>query len=375
MSEDIEVHVFGGKRGESIAIRLPGEQWGVIDSYAKRRTEPNSNATARFLSDRGISKIRFLCLTHPHADHYRGINQLIEAFDPDDIWIFGATTHRDLHERVAIILKSQAESSNLPDGGSATEEVGELVEFLDRVRDRFRDHGRNPQLRVIRLQLEQPLLKLPADPPVVMTALAADGRSVLLYEESLTKCFSAQQGFLADKVPSVNHNLIAGGVLLEYGQARLIFGSDMEVEAWGEAVKVFEPAGRLQSCLVKVSHHGSENGFCDGLWLRMSPNKSAIAVLTPYVSQGLPSPKGLTEVQRHAKRTFSASLSAASLSNDWKAERTAFADLSVDALIGLRSVFPTAHPQRNNLEGHCSFTVSSTGAVTCFPDGEAGEIR
>src|SRR6266851_162014 len=101
MIEPIEVHVFGGKKGESIALKMPGNLWGVVDNYTPVLADPRTNASLRFLESRGVNRLNFLCLTHPHTDHYRGMSYLLDRFDPDRVWLFGATTHRDLHAKVA----------------------------------------------------------------------------------------------------------------------------------------------------------------------------------------------------------------------------------------------------------------------------------
>lgn len=36
MNESIEFHVFGGKKGESIIVRLPGDHWGVVDMDSRK---------------------------------------------------------------------------------------------------------------------------------------------------------------------------------------------------------------------------------------------------------------------------------------------------------------------------------------------------
>src|SRR5262245_9777673 len=114
MSETLEIHIFGGKKGESIAVRLPGNHWGVVDNYTPKTDDPSSNPTLRFLEKQGVTKLRFVCLTHPHADHYRGMRHLLTKFNPQSVWIFGAMTHRYLHAKVAQVLKHKAASSHLP---------------------------------------------------------------------------------------------------------------------------------------------------------------------------------------------------------------------------------------------------------------------
>jgi beta-lactamase superfamily II metal-dependent hydrolase len=372
MIEPIEVHVFGGKMGESIAVRLPGDLWGVVDNYTPKLDDPQTNPTLRFLQDRKVNRLCFICLTHPHLDHYRGMAYLLERFCPERIWVFGAMTHRDLCEKVAAILRLKADSTRIT--ADDDEAAGELVRILDLIRDRYETAVIADRPDVRRLELGQQLLELRTDPPVTIDAIGVSGGQLMLYERSLQSCFDAGDNFLAERVPNVNHNRISGGLLIEYGTARIVLGADIEEEGWEETLKVFGDGGRLGSVLVKVSHHGSTNGYCEGLWQQLSPGKAAVAVITPYVSQDLPSPAGLSHVSNHARQTFVTSLSAVALATDWLREGsdTDLPAISFDVLVALRSLFPKSSRPSDRLEGRCSFLVHQDGAISHEEDGEAG---
>lgn len=67
----LEVHVLGAGRGESIVLRLPDGGWGVVDCCASSSSDESKNSTLEFLRSRNIKELEFLCLTHPHDDHYK----------------------------------------------------------------------------------------------------------------------------------------------------------------------------------------------------------------------------------------------------------------------------------------------------------------
>ena len=156
--------------------------------------------------------------------------------------------------------------------------------------------------------------------------------------------------------------------------ARIILGGDIE-RRLAETMRALASRATLL-VLVKASHHGSTNGYCQGLWQHLSPGKTAIAVMTPYVRQGLPSPEGLSHVSSHAKMTFVTSRSAVALATNWvqTAPETELPGVSADILLELRSLFPKAHRSSDRLEGRCSFFVACDGTVTHEEDGEAGSI-
>ena len=90
--EDIDnkklgIHVFGGGRGESIVIELPTGEVGVIDSFGTHHTGP---PTLDFLRARypTLTKLKFVALTHPHADHCMGMFHYFEKFGVEEFWVF-----------------------------------------------------------------------------------------------------------------------------------------------------------------------------------------------------------------------------------------------------------------------------------------------
>jgi hypothetical protein len=374
MSEPIEVHVFGGKKGESIALRLPDNRWGVVDNYTPSLKNHSTNPTLRYLQSRGVNRLSFLCLTHPHEDHYRGMSHLIQYFDPDRIWIFGAETHRDLHAKVAAVLRLKSLSCNMENDDVGNED--ELVAVLDGIRDRCRDKTRVPRLEVRRLQLEQPLLELDSDPVLKITAIGATGGQILQYEETLSKCFEGN-GFLADRVPNINHNLISGGLLIEYGQARIVLGGDIETEGWEETMKSLASKGRLRSILIKASHHGSTDGYCKGLWDCFSPNRCAFAVITPYLNQQLPSWEGLVHISTHAVTSCTPSLKALKLAIYWQNSATDVVHprLPPDGLLAFRALFPKSSERSEGLQGRCSFWIEADGTIRHAMEGEAALVE
>ncbi len=370
MSDSIEVHVLGGKIGESIVLRLPGDVWGVVDNYTANLKRPEHNPTIKFLRKNNVKHLSFLCLTHPHHDHYKGMSHILKEFRPDRVWLFGSATHLCVR---AMVLKASANSkyANKDD----LENFGELVEIFDLIEAEYKDATRTPRLKIERLQLGMSLLKINSTPHVSVVAIGASGGRTVQYERTLEDLFDTERGFLADRLPRVNHNMISSGLLIEYGLARIVLGGDMDQAAWEETMELF-PAPNLNCRLVKVSHHGSTTGYCDGLWKELSPGNTAVAVLTPYSSQGLPSGDGLAHISANAKVTLTTSLAATALATDWhtNAADTSFQGMSADALVTLRSLFPKASASSDRLEGICSFSVSPQGDILHTFSGEAGRL-
>jgi hypothetical protein len=88
----LTIHVIGAGIGESIILELPNGQWGVVDCYASKISDETTNQTLNFLKRRKVETLAFLCLTHPHQDHFRGITHLLNRYKGklERFWIFPA---------------------------------------------------------------------------------------------------------------------------------------------------------------------------------------------------------------------------------------------------------------------------------------------
>src|SRR5437899_163845 len=125
MAELMEVHVTGGGIGESIVLRLPNGRWGVVDCYVPSLRDATSSSAFRLLKERGVTSLEFLCLTHPDADHFRGMSLFLETFAVGQFWIFAAKSPAELYQRIAAVGKIKAERLHQP--GESVEDANDFV--------------------------------------------------------------------------------------------------------------------------------------------------------------------------------------------------------------------------------------------------------
>ncbi|MEK6236389.1 MAG: hypothetical protein N2C14_16910 [Planctomycetales bacterium] len=141
---------------------------------------------------------------------------------------------------------------------------------------------------------------VPVDPDAEFSiwAIAPSGSRCAHYEESLAKCFDAD-GRLTEKLPCSLHNHISMALLVKHGKTNLILGGDVEEHGWQESLNEFGP---VSAHAVKVSHHGSKTGYCDGLWQGHASDGKPIGVVTPYRRHHLPRREGLQHISPHVER-------------------------------------------------------------------------
>jgi beta-lactamase superfamily II metal-dependent hydrolase len=73
-------YILNVGHGSSVVVEKQSatdRAFGVIDSNKQGAQTPKA---LRKLQQLGARRLSFLCLTHPHADHYRGMYDIIRAF-------------------------------------------------------------------------------------------------------------------------------------------------------------------------------------------------------------------------------------------------------------------------------------------------------
>jgi beta-lactamase superfamily II metal-dependent hydrolase len=298
-SPALEVHVLGGGTGESIILKLPDDRWGVVDCYSESLSDPDANPTIRFLREKGVTQLFFVCLTHPHDDHYLGMNKLIEEFKPQEFWRFGCLSH----EHVRKLLRYHELKAKKSGDEDLSRSARELVDIFEKAYQ----GAVSRTMRVCRANSQTNPYPKRSDPPASykIECLSPTGRQVERYEGAVWNCIGPD-GKISKDLTKSEHNDISLVLKITYGDTSVVLGGDLEKKGWEDVV---EEAGgpNLAASAVKVSHHGSKNGYCDRLWEHFSREGKPIAVVAPRWRYSLPKPDALTHISQHAREIYSTS--------------------------------------------------------------------
>lgn len=79
-SDEVEFTFFGPGFGESIVVHIPGIGWGVIDSCQFGSANERFIPPLEYLISQGVDSLAFLILTHPHSDHFNGMDQIVDHY-------------------------------------------------------------------------------------------------------------------------------------------------------------------------------------------------------------------------------------------------------------------------------------------------------
>jgi len=78
---NMRIHFLNVGDGHCTLLELPNGEHMLIDVFNN-----NDNYVIEYLKDLKIDSIEYLVITHPHADHLRGITELYNNFDIGEVW-------------------------------------------------------------------------------------------------------------------------------------------------------------------------------------------------------------------------------------------------------------------------------------------------
>jgi beta-lactamase superfamily II metal-dependent hydrolase len=286
MHEDawLELHVIGSNsKGEGIVIRLPDGAFGVVDCcFRGRINDPDSNPMISFLKSRGVTKLKFVCLTHPHDDHYFGLSQIIEVFEPSEFWLSGAMDGETLRQ----IVRAELIDAERFQDDRASSQLAELQKIFKLRKTLSKRKKNSLTLKFAGVQTTLYPSILPRKPSFSIVAFSPCGQEKSEYESSLKSCF--ENGEFKQVLPRLEHNRISLGLIIDTESFSVVLGGDVEKKNWNYAIESFGEDWWQRVSLIKISHHGSSNGMCDKLWETIGKVRKPVAVVTGYSPSRLP---------------------------------------------------------------------------------------
>ncbi len=294
MTSELQVHVLNAGYGESILLRTPDGRWGVVDCYTRQLEEPEANPTVRFLRDQGVDELAFVCLTHPHDDHFRGLHHLFECFTVNEFWRFGA---QNIGLLLGYLKLDALRWKKYREGDRRRKRADLFRQTLEIARQRS---GKVTRVSGVNLLDQATVLTGDGPVPFDIRSIAPAGNAADRYDQALQDHVSEDFELRGD-LRYQRHNEISIALVVRFGESCIVLGGDVEAAGWREAQE-----GRtcppLCATAIKVSHHGSPTGYCDGLWERFASGggEGPVAVVTPSRKHRLPTLEALQDIGKHA---------------------------------------------------------------------------
>jgi hypothetical protein len=312
------VHVLGPRYGESIILELPDGGIGVIDSFAGQRSP---HPVVEFLTTRfpRPSPLRFLAITHPHADHCYRAADLIDRLGVEEVWVFHPFPAGQLQHYYTTLARLGSRDAVEAALGLAAGSVAlSLLQLNNRIRQpilkgtlRFRSFaGGQPRADFCGGRVHIHFLT-----PVIQSqyiyASAVENAATRLLDDGPALRES-------NRLPQPEHNRASGAILVRYGSTRLLLMADAEECLWEEWWSIHPPANLCKPVqFLKAAHHGSNNGYHGRLYTAMADPATTLAVITPF-HQGsvrLPTNAGAEAIRPHVRELYCTNRASAASSS------------------------------------------------------------
>jgi hypothetical protein len=256
----VEVVVLGKGVGESVLVRV-GAEWTVIDSFLLDRVDGRSRAPAPVVYLRqhhvDLANVRTVILSHLHADHSRGIDEVVLACPDARFYLPAAVPDAAWRDLLKIPVPT--------DNRTALDEIATAYRYAADA-DRFATAA---SVTVFHQSTD------------FVRAIGPSDRAVQAAREPLAA------GDLAASRRVLDKNYTSIVVLILAGPAIALLGADMDAEpdlGWPRLLA--EHAGKNWIGgvgLVKVPHHGSETAYHAPMYERWTTD--ALGIIAPNGSR------------------------------------------------------------------------------------------
>lgn len=338
---DIGIHVLGPGYGESIVLELPDGQIGVIDCY--RNSLGRAVLTEFIRQHFGTTSLLFLAVSHPHADHCAGIEELLEHFSIQELWVFDSLQMDELRDYFRILtllgMHDPVEADLQAKGGTV---FRSLLALRKAIVERRR---RDPRGKVRLLHAKESFTL--CGETIRIRCLTPGSGSTVDYRERVATALRSAGTRRSDEPagpePALNQNLASAALLLEFGKTRVLLLADAERPLWQDWLVECADTPELRPQpvqLTKAAHHGSLNGYCQELYTTACADGASIVLLTPFSRSRspLPSREGIDALRKHTEAVLCTNSAAAERSSAyvWAAPAAALPGLPPGWAVAIR---------------------------------------
>ncbi len=209
-------------QGDATVIRLPTGEVIVVDC----NTADANVDLVDFLKSCGVDVIDYLIITHPHYDHFSGVQKLVDNFQIRNLM-------EPSIERTDITEEARAEYELYCDTVNELEKHGTTILHPVASSDVYKEIGD------VRLSVYGP------------------SRAGIERAEGLER--------------EVHTNSIV--MKIGYGDFKMLFSGDVDQDGWARIAKYYD----IESTVLHASHHGSVSGCDEQSMGKISPSRTIIS--------------------------------------------------------------------------------------------------
>jgi beta-lactamase superfamily II metal-dependent hydrolase len=253
----LTIHVLNVEHGNSAVVEFDDgtdKAFGVIDSNLPSGTkEPRALTKLRQL---GAQRLSFVCLTHPHADHFKGLYSIIQAFDGSIDYFyscpFGSLFQNPKRlKRFAEKLRAISKMSD----GEPRKEALELLQIIKWATEA----NRVGSVDWRECAGEHFQLAPTGFADVSVATILPPSKSKGPYIQQIER----QDGFITG---TFKENEISLALQFSYRGAVIVLGGDGTLANWTDRKRWEKNSNKpINAAVVNLPHHGSQQDCSDGV--------------------------------------------------------------------------------------------------------------
>lgn len=232
----LKLDFFESGIGETILITFPDGRLGIVDAH------PSAGGVLEVLDHIASGPVEFVCLTHPHEDHGRGLVDVLKNFEVGSFW----------HT-----------CSGIQAFVFSTGEIDTFPSYIQETVDEFMKGSGRFLLGIYGTVAQRKLDVKTLHSGLRPFEIGGVKIHVIGPEESTINRFhQAYLQIAARKRKSIpDPNLISAILVLEYGGVAIVLGGDAMIAGWRTALEHYRKSHFPKARLLKIPHHGASNAF------------------------------------------------------------------------------------------------------------------
>lgn len=367
----LTISILNVGKGESIVVKRKTDEksfFGIIDSNT---TSANSKGVLQdYLASEGVTSLSFAALTHPHADHYTGMLDVLGKYPADEFYSFNILEDFSNPQRLKKLASVYDEARKLSDSDDFKKHSEEFVRLLAYAWQNFGTTKRWHQPNGFMNQVY----------PNGFADSLCSIHMILPPPKVKGGFFSALDAGSLQVVENSKENELSLAFLITYGNAKIILGGDATQENWAfHRIKTHPGAEtrfgavNLGAIAAKLPHHGSHTD-CSGEvidYIYMPPPKGELRRIAMISADGKshPSPQTLTWLHQRNIGPYCTNLAIQCGGTVHNLQTSSGLDPALNRFIATNS-----EPTRNAMtpcQGHIHLHVDNIGNVTVTTQNNA----
>jgi beta-lactamase superfamily II metal-dependent hydrolase len=235
--------------GDSVVVEFEAngqKHFGVVDSNVHDKRVP----ALQKLQELGATQLSFVALTHPHADHYRGLAAILDAYPVSNFFTYPLISDSKRLKALTVVYKEVAKTS---DSETVISAAADLVRLITTAHRRHQSGamewvdvtGATNQIR-----------------PIGFEGVVVHG---LLPLKKYKGEYFQQLDTGTFELETKKQNDLSLVLRFAYGGTEVVLGADATLRSTMDHKRELEKTNeKLHASVVKLPHHGSRHDCTEG---------------------------------------------------------------------------------------------------------------